>query len=66
MVHEPGPLVWRTSATFVHDWLALAMGIVIAGHIAMALKRPESRRGMRTGTVGRDWAERNTRCGRRS
>ncbi|MFF3342185.1 cytochrome b/b6 domain-containing protein [Streptomyces flavidovirens] len=52
------PLVWRTSATFVHDWLALAMGIVIAGHIAMALTRPESRRGMRTGTVDRDWAER--------
>ncbi|GGW91182.1 cytochrome b/b6 domain-containing protein [Streptomyces chryseus] len=51
------PLVWRTSATFVHDWLALAMGVVIAGHIAMALARPESRRGMRTGTVDRAWAE---------
>ncbi|MGW7200975.1 cytochrome b/b6 domain-containing protein [Streptomyces chryseus] len=51
------PLVWRTSATFVHDWLALAMGVVIAGHIGMALARPESRRGMRTGTVDRAWAE---------
>ncbi|OEJ27675.1 formate dehydrogenase [Streptomyces agglomeratus] len=51
------PLVWRTSATFVHDWLALAMGLVIAGHIGMALTRPESRRGMRTGTVDRAWAE---------
>lgn len=51
------PLVWRTSATFVHDWLALAMGIVIVGHIGMALMRPESRRGMRTGTVDRAWAE---------
>ncbi|HET6858126.1 MAG TPA: cytochrome b/b6 domain-containing protein, partial [Streptomyces sp.] len=38
------PLVWRTSATFVHDWLALAMGLVVAGHIGMALMRPESRR----------------------
>ncbi|MEV6650637.1 cytochrome b/b6 domain-containing protein [Streptomyces sp. NPDC051219] len=52
------PLVWRTAATFVHDWLALALGIVIAGHVGMALADPEARRGMRTGTVDRDWAER--------
>ncbi|MFE2279733.1 cytochrome b/b6 domain-containing protein [Streptomyces sp. NPDC059454] len=52
------PLVWRTSATFVHDWLALTIGIVLAGHIGMALADPEARRGMRTGAVGRDWAER--------
>ncbi|MBT2510447.1 cytochrome b/b6 domain-containing protein [Streptomyces sp. ISL-98] len=51
------PLLWRTSATFVHDWLALAMGLVVAGHVGMALMRPESRRGMRTGTVDREWAE---------
>ncbi|MGN9757139.1 cytochrome b/b6 domain-containing protein [Streptomyces sp. SD31] len=52
------PLVWRTSATFVHDWLALTIGIVLAGHIGMALGDPEARRGMRTGRVGREWAER--------
>ncbi|MER6347503.1 cytochrome b/b6 domain-containing protein [Streptomyces sp. NPDC001595] len=52
------PLRWRTSATFVHDWLALTIGIVLAGHIGMALADPESRRGMRTGAVGREWAER--------
>ncbi|MCP3817244.1 cytochrome b/b6 domain-containing protein [Streptomyces sp. A3M-1-3] len=52
------PLVWRTAATFVHDWLALALGIVIAGHVGMALADPEARRGMRTGTVDREWAER--------
>jgi formate dehydrogenase subunit gamma len=52
------PLVWRTSATFVHDWLALTMGIVLAGHIGMALADPEARRGMRTGSVSREWAER--------
>ncbi|MFE0199773.1 cytochrome b/b6 domain-containing protein, partial [[Kitasatospora] papulosa] len=28
------PLVWRTGATFVHDWLALALGVVVAGHMA--------------------------------
>ncbi|MER5892841.1 cytochrome b/b6 domain-containing protein [Streptomyces sp. NPDC001876] len=50
------PLVWRTGATFVHDWLALAIGIVLAGHTAMALADPEARRGMRTGSVERPWA----------
>ncbi|MFI1396570.1 cytochrome b/b6 domain-containing protein [Streptomyces sp. NPDC020681] len=52
------PLVWRTSATFIHDWLALAIGIVLIGHIGMALADPESRRGMRTGSVERPWARR--------
>ncbi|MDN3022141.1 cytochrome b/b6 domain-containing protein [Streptomyces sp. S.PB5] len=52
------PIQWRTSATFVHDWLALTIGIVLAGHIGMALGDPEARRGLRTGTVSREWAER--------
>ncbi|WP_329322953.1 MULTISPECIES: cytochrome b/b6 domain-containing protein [unclassified Streptomyces] len=52
------PLMWRTSATFVHDWLALTIGIVLGGHVGMALGDPEARRGMRTGTVSRHWAER--------
>ncbi|AZS88213.1 formate dehydrogenase [Streptomyces griseoviridis] len=52
------PLVWRTSATFVHDWLALTVGVVLAGHIGMALGDPESRKGLRTGRVSRSWAER--------
>ncbi|WP_328581529.1 cytochrome b/b6 domain-containing protein [Streptomyces sp. NBC_00370] len=52
------PIVWRTSATFIHDWLALAIGIVLFGHIGMAFNDPQARRGMRTGEVERDWAER--------
>ncbi|MEU6369750.1 cytochrome b/b6 domain-containing protein [Streptomyces sp. NPDC046931] len=52
------PLKWRTSATFVHDWLALTIGVVLAGHIGMALGDPESRRGLRTGLVSRHWADR--------
>ncbi|MFF3502771.1 cytochrome b/b6 domain-containing protein [Streptomyces sp. NPDC003247] len=52
------PIMWRTSATFVHDWLALTIGIVLAGHIGMALGDPEARRGMRTGAVSREWAGR--------
>ncbi|QHY94655.1 Formate dehydrogenase, cytochrome b556(fdo) subunit [Streptomyces sp. S4.7] len=52
------PLVWRTSATFVHDWLSLAVGLVLAGHIGMAFADPRARHGMRTGSVQRPWAER--------
>ena len=51
------PLVWRTSATFVHDWLALTIGVASAGH-RHGLGDPEARRGLRTGTVSQDWAER--------
>lgn len=58
VVHPPHPLMWRTSATFVHDWLALTIGVVLAGHIGMALGDPEARRGLRTGSVSREWAER--------
>ncbi|MEV0113934.1 cytochrome b/b6 domain-containing protein [Streptomyces sp. NPDC050844] len=52
------PLAWRTGSTFVHDWLALAMGVVLAGHVGMALGDPEARRGMRTGSVDPEWAQR--------
>ncbi|MFG2280799.1 cytochrome b/b6 domain-containing protein [Streptomyces asoensis] len=52
------PIMWRTSATFVHDWLALTIGVVLAGHIGMALGDSEARRGMRTGSVSREWADR--------
>ncbi|MEU9027503.1 cytochrome b/b6 domain-containing protein [Streptomyces sp. NPDC048383] len=51
------PLAVRTGATFVHDWLALAVGIVLAGHIGKAPGDPEARRGLRTGYVARWWAE---------
>ncbi|MFF8372428.1 cytochrome b/b6 domain-containing protein [Streptomyces lydicus] len=52
------PLVWRTGATFVHDWLALTVIVVVAGHIWKAYADPESRRGMRTGSVDAGWAAR--------
>ncbi|HEV7205246.1 MAG TPA: cytochrome b/b6 domain-containing protein [Jatrophihabitans sp.] len=49
-------LAWRTGATFVHDWFALAFGLLVLGHIAFALKDVEARRGMRTGSVSAEWA----------
>ena len=36
---SPFPLLWRTGATFVHDWTALGFAIVVAGHIWMAATR---------------------------
>ncbi|MFD3584489.1 cytochrome b/b6 domain-containing protein [Streptomyces sp. NPDC058683] len=52
------PLMWRTSATFVHDWLALTIGVVLAGHIGMAMADAEARQGLRTGKVSKEWAKR--------
>lgn len=46
----------RTGATFVHDWLTLAIVIVVAGHTYMAMKDVEARVGMRTGYVSEQWA----------
>jgi formate dehydrogenase subunit gamma len=47
----------RTGATFVHDWLALAIGFVITGHVWFAILDRHARAGMRSGTVPRHWAE---------
>jgi formate dehydrogenase subunit gamma len=52
-------LSWRTGASFVHDWFALALGLLVIGHITYAVRDPESRRGMRTGSVSTSWARRN-------
>jgi formate dehydrogenase subunit gamma len=51
------PLAWRTGATFVHDWFALGVGLLVVGHVYQALKDPEARRGMRHGSVAVSWAE---------
>ncbi|WP_039639364.1 cytochrome b/b6 domain-containing protein [Streptomyces sp. 769] len=52
------PLLWRTGATFVHDWIALLIGVLVIGHVWMAARDPEARRGLRTGHVSRAWARR--------
>ncbi|SEC94974.1 formate dehydrogenase subunit gamma [Nocardioides exalbidus] len=49
-------LSWRSGATFVHDWVALGLGLLVFGHLAHAFGDPEARRGMRTGRVSRRWA----------
>ncbi|HEY4333413.1 MAG TPA: cytochrome b/b6 domain-containing protein [Ilumatobacteraceae bacterium] len=50
-------LSWRTGSTFVHDWFALAVGLLILGHISYAVRDNDSRHGMRHGDVPLSWAE---------
>ncbi|MGW3640355.1 cytochrome b/b6 domain-containing protein [Streptomyces sp. NPDC005131] len=52
------PSISRTSAIFVHDFLAWAITIVLIGHMRKAYQDPEARLGMRTGYVSRSWAAR--------
>ena len=59
--YHPWPLSWRTGATFVHDWIALGIGIVILGHIWMAVSDPEALRSMFRGRISREWAGRHAR-----
>ena len=48
---DPFPLSWRTGATFVHDWTALTLLVVVVGHIVKALAEPIALRAMARGTV---------------
>jgi formate dehydrogenase subunit gamma len=50
---EPFPLSWRTGATFVHDWIAIALWIVVTGHIILAFANPATLRAMVTGSATR-------------
>lgn len=50
---------WRTGATFVHDWFALAISVLIAGHVLFALAHPGALRAMVTGRVSESWRARH-------
>ena len=52
----PFPLSWRTGATFIHDWTALALGLAIIGHIWLAVADQDALRGMVSGKVPAVWA----------
>jgi formate dehydrogenase subunit gamma len=51
-------LSWRSGATFFHDWFALALGLLVVGHLLHAFSDPDSLRSMRTGRVPLRWARR--------
>ncbi|MBV8560413.1 MAG: cytochrome b/b6 domain-containing protein [Acidimicrobiia bacterium] len=50
------PVDWRTGATFVHDWIAVILFVVVVGHIGMALADPESLGSMVRGWIDARWA----------
>ena len=58
MMAFPDPFAdtFRTGATFVHDWLALAVAVVAVGHMSKAYADSEARAGMRNGYVSPQWA----------
>jgi formate dehydrogenase subunit gamma len=53
------PVSWRTGATFVHDVLAFAIFIVVAGHVLFALTHRDALRSMLRGWVSESWAARH-------
>jgi formate dehydrogenase gamma subunit len=57
--YHPWPLAWRTGATFVHDWLTMAIVVVVLGHIRFAMKDPHALRSIWRGTISRQWAARH-------
>jgi formate dehydrogenase subunit gamma len=56
---EPFPLDWRTGATFVHDWFALAIWVVVIGHVVLALRDGDALESMVRGDVPAEWAKRH-------
>lgn len=59
---DPWRLAWRTGATFVHDWLALALLVALIGHWRFAARDPVARDGLRTGFVPLTWARHEHRA----
>ena len=50
------PVDWRTGATFVHDWIAVILFVVVVGHIGAALADPEALNSMLRGWIDARWA----------
>ncbi|HEX8770540.1 MAG TPA: cytochrome b/b6 domain-containing protein, partial [Acidimicrobiales bacterium] len=50
------PVDWRTGATFIHDWTAIAIFMVVVGHIWMACSDADALRAIVRGWVPAAWA----------
>ena len=59
------PLPLRTGATWVHDWTAAALFLLVLGHVRLAYRDEDARRGLRTGWVPVAGPAASTRPGRR-
>ena len=46
----------QTGATFVHDWVSMALSILLAFHISKGLADTEALNGMMAGDVAESWA----------
>jgi len=53
---RPFPVDWRNGATFVHDWTAIGLAVLITVHVAKGLSDPVARGGMLTGKVPPNWS----------
>lgn len=56
---DPWPDDWRTGATFVHDWLTVAIFVATMGHLSFALRDRGALEGMWHGRVDASWAARH-------
>ena len=56
---RPWPDTYRAGATFVHDWLAVAVFVVVLGHLWYALRDGGALSGMFRGHVSDEWAARH-------
>ncbi|WP_119727834.1 cytochrome b/b6 domain-containing protein [Thermomonospora amylolytica] len=56
---DPWPVDWRTGATFVHDWLTVALFVVVVGHLWYALRDRGAMGAMWHGRVDSGWAARH-------
>lgn len=52
------PVAWRQGATLVHDGVAFALVVVLAGHLWEAYRHPQARAALRTGVVDPAYAAR--------
>ena len=57
--NKPWPVAYRTGATFVHDWVFLALAVVVTGHILIAVRDGEALNSMLRGPISRRWAQRH-------
>lgn len=51
----PFPLSWREGATFVHNWLAVVLVVVLVGHVIKALSDRDALRSMIRGRISWPW-----------
>lgn len=56
---EPFPVAWRTGATFVHDWTAIAILVAVVAHMGKAFADRDALGAMVSGEVADSWARRH-------